>query len=513
MRALLSIRLSVMTDETTSPGRQRDAGREAAAAVGAAVIGEALDLDVSASKTSPFERPQLGEWLKSPDSFDVICWWRQDRAVRNMEHMHQLSAWAREHRKILVFNEGPGGQRFVLDFRNPMDPVTQLLITLFAFAAQIEAQAIQERVTGAQAAMRAMPLRWRGSRPPYGYLPVELPGGGWTLRQDPYAVEVIRRMVAELKGGKSAAEVARRLTADGIATPRDHWRAYKDREPEGAHWTSMSVGQQVLATPALMGHKVHGGSVVRSADGEPVPSTSDPIMTRQEWEEVQALLSSRTRDNGPRRDTDALLLGVLFCDSCGGRMYLSKLGQRPATYKCGHRSRGETCSAPAAVKMEWADEYTETEFLRRVGGVRVHEVRTVPGSDPRPEIAEVAAELERHYEKQGAQRSAAARAAWEKHAEALDARLASLEAQPVVEARTERVPGSTAYSVAWEAADKAARRQLLLEAGTHVTVRRGTPGGWRTLDTSRMTFRLTDEFYAAAAEEALAVEHAERHYA
>ncbi|MFF7970932.1 hypothetical protein [Streptomyces sp. NPDC007905] len=50
-RAVSAIRLSVETDETTSPGRQRAANESAAASIGAEIIGEAVDLGVSASKT------------------------------------------------------------------------------------------------------------------------------------------------------------------------------------------------------------------------------------------------------------------------------------------------------------------------------------------------------------------------------------------------------------------------------------------------------------------------------
>ena len=180
-RALSAIRLSVTTDETTAPGRQREANEKTAANLGAAIVGEAEDLDVSASKTTPFQRPSLGPWLKRPQDFDLIIFWRLDRAVRSMADMSALVSWAREHGKRLVFAEGPGGGRLELDMTNV---VGELIATLLAFAAQMEAQSIAERVSGAQAAMRMMPLRWRGSRPHYGYIPAPLEGGGWTLVPD-----------------------------------------------------------------------------------------------------------------------------------------------------------------------------------------------------------------------------------------------------------------------------------------------------------------------------------------
>lgn len=171
LRGVRAIRLSVLTDETTSPERQREADDIAAAALGidfgeGDALREAVDLDVSASKTGPFDRPQLGRWLSNPDSFDALVWWRFDRAIRSMAHMHTLAEWARKHRKVLVFAEGIGGGRLVFDFRNPMDPMAELQMLMLAFAAQVESQSISDRVTGAMAALRKMPLRWRGGGRP-----------------------------------------------------------------------------------------------------------------------------------------------------------------------------------------------------------------------------------------------------------------------------------------------------------------------------------------------------------
>ncbi|MFK4145337.1 recombinase family protein [Streptomyces sp. NPDC004065] len=232
LRGLSAVRLSVLTDETTSPERQRAANEEAAASLGIDLGDrEAVDLGVSASKTTPFERPELGAWLtQRVDEFDALVFWRFDRAIRSMADMNALVEWARTNRKMIVFAEGPGG-RLVLDFRNSVDLITQLILQIFAFAAEFEAQSIRERVTGAQAAMRLMPLRWRGSRPPYGYMPAELEGGGWTLTPDtetvegcgPAPVTVIEQIVKELHDGKTVSAIAEKLNAEGVPSPRDYW--------------------------------------------------------------------------------------------------------------------------------------------------------------------------------------------------------------------------------------------------------------------------------------------------
>ncbi|MEV6079630.1 recombinase family protein [Streptomyces sp. NPDC052069] len=522
LRGVRCIRLSVLTDETTSPERQREADDIAAASLGinfgeGDAVREAVDLDVSASKISPFDRPQLGQWLAKPDEFDALVFWRFDRAIRSMADMHDLAKWAKEHRKMLVFAEGVGGGRMEFDFRNPVSVTAELMMMLFAFAAQVEAQSITDRVTGAMAAIRRMPLRWRGGgRPPYGYMPAPMPaehgGIGWTLVPDPDAVAIIERIVRELLEGGTASAISLGLNADNVPSPRDHWAARKGRASGGKtggvkgltraafKWNS-AVITKMLRNETLLGWKMHRGKPVRDAEGNPVMQTETPIMTREEFDRIGAVLDARSTDNGDRKDTDALLLRVIHCDACGGRMYLnkqdSKKNQHP-TYKCGARSRGETCSTPANIRGDWTDEFVSTEFLRLVGSVQTKHVVEVPGYDPEPELRATLAEFAEHQEQQGRQKSKHAAQAWQERADALDARIADLETRERREPQRVVTPTGRTLWDEWEAADTAGRRALILEAGVRLDVRRGTPGGWRKLDTRRVDFTMSGELDPAA---------------
>ena len=93
LRGLSVLRLSVLTDETTSPDRQRAANPGAAASLGIELADrEAVDLGVSASKTTPFERPELGDWLNNrPEDIAAIVVWHFDRLVRSMDDIHSVS--------------------------------------------------------------------------------------------------------------------------------------------------------------------------------------------------------------------------------------------------------------------------------------------------------------------------------------------------------------------------------------------------------------------------------------
>ncbi|MFJ5846793.1 MULTISPECIES: recombinase family protein [unclassified Streptomyces] len=531
LRGVRCVRLSVLTDETTSPERQREADDKVAAELNidfgsGDAVREAVDLDVSASKVAPFDRPALGQWLARPDDYDVLVWWRFDRAIRSMSDMHDLAKWAKQHRKMLVFAEGIGGGKLVFDFRNPMDPTSELMMMMLAFAAQVESQSITDRVTGAMAAIRKMPLRWRGGgRPSYGYMPAPMPkeqgGIGWTLVPDPDAVKVIERIVRELLEGATLSAVAAGLNVDSIPSPRDHWAVKMERKKggktggaKGSHvvrdvfkWTP-AVISRMLRNPTLLGWKMHKGRPVRDAEGDPIMSTETPIMTREEFDRIGALLDSRSIENGERKDTDALLLRVIHCDSCGGRMYMAKPTKNGASvnpfYKCNSHARGDLCTLPANIRASWVDEYVEAEFLRIVGTIQTTHVVEVPGYDPEPELLATLAEFAEHQEQKGRQKSRHAAAEWQRRADALDNRIAMLEAAEKVE--PQRIVTNTGRTFAdeWAEKDTAGRRAMLVEAGVRLDVRRGVRGGWRTLDVRRVDFTMSGELDPAA--EALAGE-------
>ncbi|MEU5429043.1 recombinase family protein [Streptomyces olivoreticuli] len=516
LRGVRCIRLSVRTDETTSPERQREADDIAAAALGISFgegesLREAVDLDVSASKVGPFDRPQLGGWLARPQDFDVLVWWRFDRAIRSMADMHELAKWAREHRKMLVFAEGIGGGRLEFDFRNPMNPMSELMMMMLAFAAQVEGQSIKDRVTGAQAAMRKMALRWRGGgQPHYGYMPAPMPkehgGVGWTLVPDPDAVEVIERIIAALVAGLTTHAIAQKLNADGVLSPSAHWKAYQARrknkadaapaeagkpKKRPAQWRAQTI-TRMLTNPAMLGWKIHKGAPVRDDQGNPVVAAETPILTREEFDQIGALLAPKpTAEKAPRRkDSPALLLRVIHCDGCGSRMYLNKSS---GNYGCSSYKYGTHCSAPATVRAAWVDDYVTAEFLRAAGPVQITRVTEIPGYDPQPEIDTTTAEYEEHQTQKGRQKSKAAQAAWQRHADALDARLAELETREKREPRREAVPTGRTYSDDWNAADTEGKRTMLVDTGARLMVKRGTKGGWRTLDLRRVEFTITGD--------------------
>ncbi|CAM5724201.1 Recombinase domain-containing protein OS=Streptomyces microflavus OX=1919 GN=Smic_81450 PE=4 SV=1 [Streptomyces microflavus] len=95
LRIVGAVRISRYTDASTSPEVQEETVTATGARVGGEFVGWARDLDISALKTTPWEREELRHWLDRPDEWDVMIWQRMDRAVRSMADMADLGGTPR----------------------------------------------------------------------------------------------------------------------------------------------------------------------------------------------------------------------------------------------------------------------------------------------------------------------------------------------------------------------------------------------------------------------------------
>ncbi|MFE9726496.1 recombinase family protein [Streptomyces sp. NPDC005794] len=449
---------------------------------------------------SPCERPELGQWLRRPDEFDGIVWWRLDRAVRSMADMAELGKWAKQHGKLLLFAEGPGGAPFELDMRS-VSPVSELIMMMLAFSAQMESQAISERVAGAHAALRSQG-RYSGGLAPWGFTKAPNPNGpGFVLAHDPDALpallDVIRRVVA----GEGLTAIINGLNDDGTPTPRDY-QALQAGRPTGGmrggvrldrfRWTTSTLSK-ALRSPTLLGYRTHQGRTVRDHAGEPV-LIGPPILTRDEFATLGECLAAKTpQKNRTRKDTDALLLGVAKCAGCGLNLY--KSARKGAhDYVCRASSRGVRCPAASSMRADWLDDYAEAQLMQRIGAWPMTRVVTHRGYDPGPELREIETELRALYASQASRQSTIGRRIWQEEVDALERRAGALEAAPAEPTRTETVETGETYAEFWDRSSTAERRQMLREMGVTVTVRKGKAGGDNRLrvaaDESRLTFAI-----------------------
>ena len=164
--SLGGIRISRLTDDTTSPPRQR---ADLKHQPGAAYVYIAEDLDVSATKHAPFARPDIGPWLTEPEKiaqYDQIVIWKLDRFCRSAKDMRDMLSWADEHGKRLIFQK----DNLVYDpnASGIGRAITDAIITLVAAFAEIEALNTSIRVKSLHAYLREN-KSWGGGPLPLEY--------------------------------------------------------------------------------------------------------------------------------------------------------------------------------------------------------------------------------------------------------------------------------------------------------------------------------------------------------
>lgn len=400
-RALIVVRLSRVTDATTSPERQLRKCKKLCKDRGYNVVGVAEDLDVSAGATTPFERPELGKWMRDRhNEFDVLVVYRMDRLVRRLLDLADVIRWGKEHDVAIV-----SATEAFLDLTAPFGDIVAMLV---AKVAEMELEAISARNASASH-HNIRSGKWRGGVPPWGYLPVRGEDKVWRLVQDPVQVEVIREVAKRVLAGEPLRAIAHDLTERQVLTPKDRFAQSRGREVKGYEWHSgplkrglesrTLLGQIVTRDPVLdakgqvqrdsKGHRVLGPEiVVVGDDGSPV-ERAKPILTRAMFDRVGKELQGRENRKEPTVRSSGLLLRVIYCGVCDSPAYRLKGGEgRKPRYRCGSAQYARQCNN-RTVALEWADEKVETNILDRLGSMERMTRVWFAGNDTSGERAEV----------------------------------------------------------------------------------------------------------------------------
>ncbi|TGB41446.1 recombinase family protein [Mycolicibacterium peregrinum] len=478
MRALIVVRLSRVTDATTSPERQLQTCRELCAQRGYDVVGIAEDLDVTAA-TAPFDRPQLGDWLTNRlGQFDVLVFYRMDRIVRRLLDLADLIRWCQEHAVSVV----SATEQF-LDLTAPFGDIIALLV---AKVAEMELSAISERnASAARYNIRAG--KYRGGVPPWGYLPQQTEAG-WRYVQDPEQVGVIHEVVERVLAGEPLRSVAHDLTSRKILTPRDRFAQSQGRKVKGYEWhsgglkralTSQTLlGYAVARQPVLdaqgrvqrdaKGRKVFGpDAVVRNDDGSPVVR-SEPILTREVFDRLAVELAERENRKEPTKRSSGLLLQVVYCGVCGKPAYRLKGGPgRKPRYRCASAQHRDPCGNKS-IPLEDADEAVEALLLALLGESERLERLWDKGSDHSVELTEIDNILADLTDQLGGgvfTRGTPQRARLDARITALAARQAELAAEAVKPAGWTWQPTGEKFAHWWGRQDVTARNVWLRSMG------------------------------------------------
>jgi site-specific DNA recombinase len=462
MRLLAVVRLSDLTDETTSPERQRTKIDTYARLHEHEVVGVAEDLDVSGA-VSPFDRPQLGPWLKRSDDWDGLIVAKYDRLTRSLLDFLVFYKWLQERGKTLIWIDPP------LDFSTPFGKAMANVLITFA---ELELAVISERIREAWHALREAG-KWPGGTVPFGRIPVRAEPKGWRLVPDPEYAPVVVEMVRRYLAGHSFHMLSRWLNEQGIPASRDAQRLRNDKPAKGKGWTPATV-QKVLTSPGLAGHVLAQGEPLRDADGLIV--RIDPLILPEDYERLQAALKERAYG---RRVNASRLLQVAYCALCSSPLHATPTktsASAEQVYRYYLCSEGRKSACPAnRVPAEYLEDLAGRLFLGLVGNQEILERVDVPAEDSSAELAMVEEAME-HLEAEyatgavyrgvnGAERFAAMMTRLEERRD----RLAELPSTP---ARIEYRPTGRTFADRWREEDAAGRRQLMVHAGFQVRIAR-----------------------------------------
>lgn len=400
-RVLGRIRLSRITEATTSPERQREAIEQWAAANGHEMIGWAEDRDVSRS-VDPLEAPELGPWLNEPEraeTWDILACWKLDRVATGSIYLNKVMGWCFERGKALVS---------VTESFDLSTWIGRTVANVIAGVAEGEWEAISARNYDAWQ-HNYKRGKWTGGVPPLGYRPEKIEGQ-WQYVLDPVMAPRAREIVDRVLKGESVRAIRLNLNERGIPSPRDYFRTLQGKEPTGQEWHTNAI-KRALQSPAMMGQAVYR-EPIRDANGNPVKKNgkkqhgpeqvlrddsgkpvvrSEPLIDRRTFDRLQEKLSDRSKPPKRRKNPTPLLLQVIFCAVCERPMYRQR-GRHFDYYRCSSAQYRETCGN-RSVSFEQANELVTESLLDTLGDLERHRKVWDPGEDHAHELSEIDSEL------------------------------------------------------------------------------------------------------------------------
>jgi DNA invertase Pin-like site-specific DNA recombinase len=336
------------TGEQAGVTRQQEDCLELVEQQGWTVFEIYTDNDTSAYKSRPGYQRMLAD-VKA-GHIDAVVAWHPDRLYRRLTDLEGLIA-AIEERNVILRTVRAGE----LDLSTPTG---RMLARILSATAQAEGEVKSDRWRRSWRQGREAGRQVRTGSRLFGYS-----RDGEVIDHE---AAIARVMASKIREGSSILGLARWLDDQGVRATR------------GSKWTPQSI-KRYLTNPRLAGWSTLNGEIV--ADGQ-----WEPILDRDVFEIVRALLTARTRTHVPRK---SLLLGLIFCGRCGHRLITSgQKGKR--TYRCPKRPGMEGCgrvSGNAGPIEEMVESYARARLADNRVRQRVAELH----QHPTETIAELAA--------------------------------------------------------------------------------------------------------------------------
>jgi site-specific DNA recombinase len=307
--------------------RQKHDCQELAERLGWNIVAEHVDNDTSAS--SGRRRPGYEALLADLRSGHVnaVIAWHPDRLHRRPLELESFIGLC-EERGVAVQTVRSGE----VDLSTPSGRAVAR--TLGAWARH-EVEHAGARIKNAKA-QAAAAGKYRGGRRPFGF-----EADGRTVRESEAAV--VRDATHRLLIGESLHGIARDLNARGITTSM------------GGQWTPVEV-RRLVSRHRNAGLIAHRGEELAEAEWK-------PIVDRDAWRAVRALLADPTRRTPPVRAPQFLGSGVFICGVCAGTVITASTKGRGHQRRPSYRCRS---SAHLTRMAEPVDEFVSAVVIERL---------------------------------------------------------------------------------------------------------------------------------------------------
>ncbi|KXW57543.1 DNA-invertase hin [Ferrovum myxofaciens] len=269
------------------------------------------DYDDGGYSGGNMERPALKRLMEDilSDWVDIVVVYKIDRLTRSLADFARLVEIFERHKVSFVSVT----QQF-----NTTTSMGRLMLNILLSFAQFEREVTGERIRDKIAASKRKGM-WMGGYPPLGY---DVRDRHLIINDAEAAT--MRRIFQRFSEVRSATALCRELALDGITTKM--WKTADGNVRNGTPMDKKYLAK-ALRNPIYVGEIRHKG-VVHTGQHE-------PIITRQSWDRVQAILaedaSERMGKTQTRGKTDALLRGLLY--GANGEKYHITFSKKPSGKK------------------------------------------------------------------------------------------------------------------------------------------------------------------------------------
>jgi site-specific DNA recombinase len=310
------------TNPRTSLDRQEQDGRRIAVERNWSVVAVFREI-VSAS--DPYkvrkEWTQLLELIEAQE-VDAVILWMEDRANRHVVTAGELVKICKE----------AGVSRIVLPSYeyDLTDPEDEARFYGEALRAQQEIARMKKRIRRMQLELAENGQDHGGGKRPFGFT-------GTGAQKVPLARALAEQeMIQEATRRVIAGDTLRGICLD--------WTKRGVAGTQGRRWSTRTL-RRILISPRVAGLREHNGKLY--------PAAWSPIVPREEWEAVKAILEDPARRTNDRGGVHRYLLtGLIFCGVCGNRLTGVRKDEYVG-YMCRNRyGEGNKCVQRSAAPVE-----------------------------------------------------------------------------------------------------------------------------------------------------------------